>query len=324
MKAAISRLAAFLTFLSAACSGEQSSFSPAGKEAASTLNLFWLLSVGSLAIFGFVIAALVISLTPPGRLRRQLATRKSVLFNGIAFPMAILGALLIYGFMLLGSGAARATQSPLRISIEGNQWWWRVTYHDPSGTSVESANELRLPIGRTIELELTSSDVIHSIWIPAYAGKVDMIPGRTNRLTLNVETPGEVRGQCAEYCGGAHALMAFRVVSMKQAQFDVWLEEESSPAEVTSTPGEQAFLSAGCGACHTVRGTSATGTAGPNLTHVAGRQSIGAATLPATQSGFITWLENHKQIKPGNLMPEYDLLSDEERSSIADYLESLE
>lgn len=324
MNAAFRLPLGLVVFLPSACSGEQSSFSAAGEEAISTLNLFWILSSGSLVIFVFVIAALAVSLASSGGLRRQLATRGSVLLNGIAFPMAVLGLLLIYGFTLLGSGAARATQSPLRISVEGNQWWWRVTYHDPTGRSVESANELRIPTGRTIELDLTSTDVIHSFWVPGYAGKIDMIPGRTNQQNLKVENPGEVRGQCAEYCGGAHALMAFRVVAMEPDQFDAWVEAESAPAVITSTQGERTFLSAGCGACHTVRGTSATGSAGPDLTHVAGRRSIGAALLPATRSGFVTWLENHKQIKPGNLMPEYDLLSDDERSGIADYLESLE
>lgn len=307
-----------------ACTGEQSSFSRAGAEAASTLDLFWLLSIGSAAIFIFVLGALAFALAPSTDLRQRLATRQSVVINGIAFPMVVLCLLLVYGFAVLDSRAARSAPSPLRISVEGNQWWWRVTYQTPSGGTVESANELRLPIGKTIKLDLTSSDVIHSFWIPGYAGKVDMIPGRTNTLTLNVEEAGELRGQCAEYCGGAHALMAFRIVSMDQDAFDTWLAAETEPAEAKAGQNEQVFLSAGCGACHTVRGTSATGTVGPDLTHVAMRRTIGAATLPATRSGFLAWMRRHKQIKPGNLMPEYDLLTEKERTRIADYLETLD
>ncbi len=319
------RGACFLACLAllAGCAGEQSAFSATGEEAISTLRLTWILTIGSVLVFLLVIGALIAALGRPGALRQRLADPRMVTLGGIVFPMVVLAILLIYSFALLRAGPASAGAAPLNIAVEGKQWWWRVTYSDTPGGPVESANELRIPVGETVRLELTSADVIHSFWVPAYAGKVDMIPGRTNALTLKVTAPGIVRGQCTEYCGGAHALMAFRVIAMPPEEFAAWLEREAAPAE-QSLPGEAEFLRAGCGACHTVRGTPAEGTAGPELTHVASRQTIGAGILQTTPENFRTWLDRHREIKPGNLMPEYEFLSAAEREAIATYLEALE
>lgn len=309
--------------LLAGCAGEQSAFSAAGEEAISTLRLTWILTLGSVLVFLLVTGALVAALGKPGGMRRRLADPRMVTLGGIVFPMVVLAILLVYSFALLRAGPASAGAAPLNIAIEGKQWWWRVTYSDAPGGPVESANELRIPVGETVRLELTSADVIHSFWVPAYAGKVDMIPGRTNALTLKVTAPGIVRGQCTEYCGGAHALMAFTVIAMPPADYAAWLEREAAPA-AQGLPGEGEFLRAGCGACHTVRGTPAEGTAGPDLTHVASRQTIGAGILATNPENFRAWLARHREIKPGNLMPEYDFLSPAEREAIATYLEALE
>lgn len=311
----------------AGCAGDQSALSGGGQESNRTLLLTIILTVGSAIIFLIVIAATVAAFFGPARLKQQLSSGSIVVWGGIAFPTVVLSALLVYGFLALGAGPASSTTAqgdPLRIQVDGLQWWWRVTYLAPDGTTVESANELRLPVGRTVSLELTSSDVIHSFWVPAYAGKVDMIPGRTNTLTLVAEEPGIVRGQCAEYCGGAHALMAFSVVTMETGEFDNWLADEAGPAAVTGTEGERAFLQAGCGGCHTVRGTSARGGVGPDLTHLASRRTIGAGILPTDRDAILEWLRRHKSLKPDNLMPAYDILTDEEQARIADWLAQLE
>lgn len=311
----------------AACTGEQSALSGSGQESGRTLLLTIILTVGSGVIFTIVIAATATAFFGSAGWKRALASKGIVVWGGIAFPTLVLSALLVYGFLALGAGPASSTttdKDPLRIRVDGLQWWWRVTYFDATGKAVESANELRLPAGRTVELELTSSDVIHSFWVPAYAGKVDMIPGRTNTLTLVANEPGIVRGQCAEYCGGAHALMAFSVITMEEDAFDAWLDEEAGPAHLTGTEGEQVFLQAGCGGCHTVRGTSAQGSVGPDLTHVASRRTIGAGILPTDRKAFLDWLERHQSIKPDNLMPAYDFLTDDERASMANWLAELD
>jgi cytochrome c oxidase subunit 2 len=186
--------------------------------------------------------------------------------------------------MVLRAGyAAPPADDTLRVTVTGHQWWWRVVYESPDGTRFESANEVRIPTGRGTAIDLVGADVIHSFWVPNLAGKVDMIPGRTNTLTLQADRAGISRGQCAEYCGGAHALMAFNVVAMEPDDFETWLAAEAAPARTPETPGEEEglalFLSHGCGACHAIRGTEADGTIGPDLTHVGSRTSLAAGIL---------------------------------------------
>jgi cytochrome c oxidase subunit 2 len=309
------------------CEGAQSALSGGGRESISTLFLTLVLTVGSAVIFLLVAFALWVSLAGPASWKKKISSNSIVVWGGIAFPTVVLSVLLFYGFALLGAGPAGAGQQdddPLLIHVEGLQWWWRVTYLDDAGNAIETANEIRFPAGRTVKIELTSADVIHSFWIPAYAGKVDMIPGHTNTITIIADEPGTVRGQCAEYCGGAHALMAFTAITMEPEAFDEWLAEEAGPVTIAGSPGEDKFLQAGCGGCHTVRGTSANGSVGPDLTHVAGRQTIGAGILQTDRAAFLDWLERHQEIKPDNLMPDYDTLNEEDRASIATYLAGLD
>lgn len=310
-----------------ACAGQQSALSGGSPESDRTVLLTLILTVGAVVIFTLVVAAIWIALAGKTAWKRPLASGKAVIVGGIVFPMTVLSALLIYGFAALAAGPIPAEtlsdRPALRIHVDGRQWWWHITYRPESASPLVSANELRLPAGRPVELSLTSSDVIHSFWVPAYAGKLDMIPGRTNTLTLMANEPGRVRGQCAEYCGGAHALMAFTVITMEPAEFDSWLSAEAAPATISGTPGEAAFQDAGCGGCHTVRGTAAQGKVGPDLTHVASRTTLGAGTLRTDRAGFLAWLAHHPQLKPENLMPAYDFLNETEREAIADYLAGL-
>ncbi|HXV31258.1 MAG TPA: c-type cytochrome, partial [Sinorhizobium sp.] len=229
---------------------------------------------------------------------------------------------------LMGSSpsAARA-DGRLRIEVTGEMWWWRVTYVDEAGRRIESANEIRLPVGRPVEVELTSADVIHSFWVPRLAGKLDMIPGRTNSLTLHVTKPGISRGQCAEYCGGPHALMSFHVIAMPEDQFAAWLDREAGnarlPAGADEAAGQALFLSSGCVACHSVRGTEARGTIGPDLTHVGARHSLAAAALENDAASFARWIRDGQHVKPENLMPPFEIFSEGELIQLASYLDQL-
>ena len=153
-----------------ACAGQQSALSGGGAESDRTLLLTIILTAGSAVIFVIVLGAVMAALSGPARWKQILSSKHIVVWGGIAFPAVVLSALLVYGFAALGAGpaaSATSTEDPLRIRIDGLQWWWRVTYLDDSGNAIESANELRLPAGRTVEIELTSSDVIHSCWVPA-------------------------------------------------------------------------------------------------------------------------------------------------------------
>ncbi len=310
----------------AGCDGQQSAFTGLGPVSSRITLLIWIMFIGAALITLLICALMLISIAGPAGWRHKLTSEKGIVWGGIVFPVVTLTALLIYGFLILKAGGTLAQAGdPVRISVVGEQWWWRVIYRHDDGRTTESANELRIPAGRPIEIELSTADVIHSFWIPAYAGKVDMIPGRTNILHFSADKPGIATGQCAEYCGGAHALMSFYTVAMAPSDYDAWLAKERTNARpALEKQGEQLFLSGGCGGCHTVRGIQADGKIGPDLTHVGSRLSLGAGILPNTAEGFAKWISRHQTVKPENLMPPFDIFSESELRSLSAYLNSLE
>lgn len=315
----------FALLLLSGCDGTQSMFKPAGTESERVVFLFWVMVIGFSIIFVLVMTCLVLAWKGPESWRRYLRRENVVIGFGLVFPVVLLSALLVWGFQLLGMAGADNREPDLVIQVEGEQWWWRVTYLRPDGTRVEAANEVRIPVGALIALELSSADVLHSFWIPAWAGKMDMIPGRTNTLYFSVHSPGVVRGQCAEYCGGAHALMRLYGVAMPPEEFARWLDHEAGPAEAdTSLPGREIFLRNGCGACHQVRGESAPGGPGPDLTHMGSRLSIGSGLLPNDTASLESWLARHPTLKPDNRMPPFAFLMESDRLALAEYLKALQ
>lgn len=319
-----------LLLLLAACSGSQSALTGLGDVSDRIVVLSWIMFIGAAVILILVVIAAAIALYGSPVWKRRLANNEFIIGLGIIFPVVTLSVLLVYGFYVTRIAETTGTApDALRVSVVGHQWWWQIRYHHADGSTTETANELRIPVGQSVILELTSADVLHSFWVPAYAGKVDMVPGRTNTLRLNASEPGLVRGQCAEYCGGAHALMAFYVRAMPPAEFLRWLETEREAAPQTlpspdAERGRELFLASGCGGCHTIRGTPADGQIGPDLTHVASRHSIGAGILPTSQEALETWLARHQQLKPNNRMPAYDFLGDADRTALAMFLLSME
>jgi len=175
---------------------------------------------------------------------------------------------------------------------------------------------------------LNAHRVIHSFWVPALGGKTDMFPGRETRMTLAPTDPGIYRGQCAEFCGASHALMAFETVVMPPDEFDQWLSAEARDAKppqgALAQAGATLFLEEGCGACHSIRGTKAIGKTGPDLTHLANRHSLAAGTLPLNAQAIATWIGHTDTIKPEVNMPTYDFLSDDDLAALAAYLGGLE
>ncbi|MBO6719439.1 MAG: cytochrome c oxidase subunit II [Rhizobiaceae bacterium] len=324
------RLASLLFLaLPAGCGGVQSALVPRGAEATEIDALFWTVTWVSVAVTILVVSFVAIALWGPSRWRNIIADHWVVTVGGIALPVVVLSALLAYGLIVMQVGAARsASADGPGITIVGKRWWWEVIYDRPDGSTVMSANELRLPVGKPVEIRLESDNVIHSFWAPQLGGKLDMIPGRTNVLTLEATEAGISRAQCAEYCGGAHALMSMFVVAMPPEEYEAWLEAEARPASEPSDEaaerGRTLFLENGCGACHTVRGTDAAGVVGPDLTHVGSRRSLAAATLPNDRDAFARWIRDNQHIKPDNLMPPYGNLTDGELTAIAAYLDGLE
>jgi cytochrome c oxidase subunit 2 len=243
----------------------------------------------------------------------------------------------------------RPTRDPsaLRVEVVGHQWWWEFRYPE---LGVVTANEMHVPVGRTIDVRMTSADVIHSFWFPRIGGKRDVIPGHENQIWFTVDSTGVFPGQCAEFCGTAHALMKMELVAQTQEEFEAWARYQAGPAVGTPTPvsadstsadtgaappdtlpqamravlkaGEQAFLASGCIGCHTIQGTPAAGVLGPNLTHVGSRRKIAAGILDNTPEEMARWLRNPAAVKPGVLMPNLNLDEDRIRTLVT-YLESL-
>lgn len=298
---------------------------PAGADAERLADLFWIMLLGVGLIWAAVLALAVGGAAAGMRVGPRAAGRL-ILWGGVVFPTAVVLTCLVYGLVTISD--LRAGEGELKIAVSGEQFWWRITYQLDDGRKIETANVLRLPRGRRSELALTSPDVIHSFWVPALAGKLDMIPGHTNRLFLEPLRTGTFRGQCAELCGLSHAFMAFNVEVMEPADFDAWLLAEAGGARPPQTEeerrGSELFFSEGCHACHTIRGTKAGARIGPDLTHVASRRTIAAGMLKTSHETLKRWIANAQEIKPGNRMPSYDMLSPAELDSLAAFLGGLE
>ena len=276
--------------------------------------MLWTTAIVFVLVIAFVIAGIV---------RDGVATRS----RGVQRPqvVAVSVAVAATTLILIGLLAAsiwtgrtlEAFQAPsaITVNVVGHQWWWEFEYEEGvPAQRVQTANEFHIPVGRPIVLKVTSRDVIHSLWLPNLQGKRDLIPGYTTAIWLQADHPGIYRGQCAEFCGMQHAHMAFDVVAESPEQFSRWLARQLAPA--TPPAGERAVAGTRafeyrCGACHTVRGTLAGGTAAPDLTHLMTRASIGANTLPTNAGTLSAWIVNPQSPKPGNHMPVLQLTPDE-------------
>jgi cytochrome c oxidase subunit II len=326
-----------LSFILTGCEGVQSVLAPRGPAADALADFSWLLFGGGAVIFLITMVFLAAGLIWPDRVKRVPGIWL-IAGGGLAFPAIVLLGLTIYttyvgGWVDLAGGQERS-RPPVRVNVVGQMWWWEVVYPGEQGQgTVVTANEVHIPVGQRVEISVTTRDVIHSLWIPALHGKMDLIPGRTNTLVVQMDRPGVVRGQCAEFCGLQHALMAFWVIAHEPADFERWLQSQRQPARAAETAdlmhGQQAFLNAGCGSCHQIRGLAAgpyaaVGQLGPDLTHVGSRRSIGAVALPNGVGPLAAWIADTQDIKQGARMPSFHHLDGETLTAIARYLESLE
>jgi cytochrome c oxidase subunit II len=243
----------------------------------------------------------------------------------------VVTAIVIAGFTVASFFTTRALsvagRDDLMIRVSGSQWWWNVEYLDSEpGRSFRTANEIHIPVGRNVRFLLEGDDVIHSFWVPSLAGKQDLIPGRPSEITVRAEHAGVYRGQCAEFCGLQHAHMAFLVIGETQDAFDKWAAAQRQSAVTISdeevAAGRDAFLAKACASCHTIRGTPASGTTGPDLTHVGSRRTIAAGLFETTRGSLAAWIADPQTLKPGNNMPMVPLTSDELRALSA-YMASL-
>jgi len=234
-------------------------------------------------------------------------------------PALVLLGIAIPTIQVIFRTQAAPPRDALEVTVRGYQWWWEFQY--PS-LQVVTANELHVPVGRPVALTLEGPDVIHSFWVPQLGGKRDVVPGRLNRLTFTAETPGEFRGQCAEFCGVSHANMGMRVIVETDEGFRRWVAaqkaESPEPAAGPAADGKAIFASSACVGCHTIRGVSA-GTLGPDLTTFGSRHTLAAGILPTTVDSVAAWIKNPAAIKPDAKMPALGL-TDEQARAVATYL----
>ena len=305
----------------------QSALSPAGPQAALLEMLWWFIFWIACGVFVLVAAALAGAV-----LRRKPApTPDPVLARYVGMGVG-LTVVILFVWLVASVRAGRAMSTPqmdraVTINLTGRQWWWQVEYVDslPANRFL-TANEIHVPVGRPIVVNVTSRDVIHSFWVPALHGKRDLIPGQTTSIWFSADRPGEYRGQCAEFCGYQHAHMGIRVRAESAAEFQKWLSGQRSSAVEPGTElaqrGRDALLGRSCVQCHTIRGTSAGAAFGPDLTHVGSRATIGADTLPNTQEHLRQWIANPQRFKPGSKMPPQQI-DESELTAIAAYLGQL-
>ncbi|AXF25591.1 cytochrome c oxidase subunit II [Burkholderia pyrrocinia] len=301
----------------------------AGPAAQPVFVLGWAL----LALCAFVCIAIAVLLLVALFRRRPPAggQRDGLMFVavGSAISIVLLFGVLVYMLRVLGAVASPPRPPALTIVVTAYDWWWAARYPDNAdsagGATFVTANELHIPVGEPVAIELKSADVIHAFWVPQLAGKTQTIPGQTNRQWLQADRPGVYRGQCSQYCGAQHAHMAFEVVAEPPDAFRAWLAAQRQPAPAAATGTErrgQRVFAARCAGCHAVRGTDATGDAGPDLTHVGTRRLLAAGTLDNTPDNLRRWIAHAQQIKPQTLMPSI-ALAPRDADDLAAYLATL-
>lgn len=309
---------------------QQGILRPAGEGAQRISDVWWFMFAVGGIIYVIVMIALVGAL-----LRRRNSeadvhapetrgSRMFVLISGAAIPAVILVVLFILTLQTMSGLAQPARNDSLTIEVIGRQWWWEVRY---PGYGFTTANEIHIPAGQPVQLRLTSADVIHSFWVPELHGKIDLLPGQTNSITLEADSAGAYRGQCAEFCGIQHTKMALYVIAENAGDFALWAEGQQQPAPRPADPvaqdGLQIFLGSSCVYCHTIRGTNANSNFGPDLTHIASRRTLGAGAAPNTRGHLAGWIIDSQSIKPGNKMPPMYLSSVELQALLA-YMDTLQ
>ncbi|WP_313200322.1 cytochrome c oxidase subunit II [Rhizobium sp.] len=314
----------------AGCSGLQSALDVHGTPATHLKHLmtafFWICAIVWLLVIVTLIYALVRSHTADASTQLDGPRTRIAVSGAVAATAVIITGLTIASFYTTRSIDTRMGDA-ITIAVKGEQWWWRVRYPNPDWVlEFETANEIHIPVGRDVRLQLESANVIHSFWVPSLAGKQDLVPGRSNTLLIRAERPGVYRGQCAEFCGLQHSHMGILVVAEDEASFSRWLASQrvvrSRTMDDEAAAGERVFLAKPCAACHTVRGTFATGISGPDLTHVGSRRTIGAGLLETTRGSLAAWIADPQTLKPGNNMPMVPLTSDELRQ-VSRYMDVL-
>lgn len=326
-----------LPLLLAACGGNVSPLNPASAPARTVNQLWWIMFGMAVAIevlvAGLVIAAIIRFRAKPGDTSEpaQIHGNTRIEIAWTVAPALVLVVLLVLTLTTMVS-IAEPKNTTMRVTARGYQWWWGFEYQ---GMNIVTGNEMYIPVGEPVGVDLQSDNVIHSFWVPNLNGKRDVIPGRDNKIWLQADKPGVYRGECTEFCGAQHANMNFIVVAVPRPEFDAWVQRQQQPATPVTAglsaeqaalvqQGAQTILTQACAGCHMINGLPGynIGKVGPNLTHIGSRQYLAAGTLPNTPENLARWLRNPQEVKPENKMPNLNLSEETIRQLVA-YLESL-
>jgi cytochrome c oxidase subunit 2 len=307
--------------------GPQNIFAPAGPHAERLLDLWWVMAFVCGGVFLAVLAALLWALwraprataaTPPDLSSLTVPERRARIAVGIAIAGSAAGLVfLMLASFVTDRALAKLGPPDLQVDVTGHQRWWDLKYNDPTDPSKSfgTANELHVPVGKTVLLRLRADDVIHSFWVPNLAGKKDLIPGREATLRLKADKEGVFRGQCAEFCGLQHAKMAFLVIAEPPEKYEAWAAAQRNPApeprSAQEKRGRELFVTGRCAMCHAIQGTAANARRAPDLTHLSSRKTLAAGMLPNTLGHLAGWILDPQGIKPGVNMPANPMPADD-------------
>ncbi len=321
----------FLLAVLTSCAGPVSWVTNPGSMITSQQSqLYLIILIPAAVVFVIVEGGIILSVI---RFRRRKSdTAEPAQIHG-SVPLEIiwtaLPVLLVIFIFIIGlntmNGIAAPAPSPndIKVNVVGHQWWWEFDYPD---LGIKTADELYIPVGTPVQITLTSVDVIHSFWVPQLTGKTDVVPGQTNHMWITASQTGTFDGQCSEFCGIEHALMRARVVVLSQSDYQAWVKDQQTPPPTPQTAlevqGQKLVESGVCAACHTIDGSQAKGTVGPNLTHLYSRSTFAGATFPLTDANIASWLQNAKTMKPGNDMSNIHV-SDQDLPAIMAFLKLL-
>lgn len=322
-----------LSALNVGCSPNSPTWlNPASPNATMATNLFNFIFTVAVIVFVVVETLLLYSVL---RFRRKNENEMPAQIHGntkmeIAWTLApALVLVVVFGFTLQTLTALdEVPPGALQVKVTARQWWWQVEYVEQG---VITANEIHLPINQAVNFSLEGVDVIHSFWVPELGGKTDVVPGKINKNTFRPTKLGTFHGQCAEFCGVAHANMRFTVVVESAEDFNKWVADQKKdiaiPASDLAKQGEQEFLKGVCIACHTLNGSAvAKGVTGPNLTHLASRKTFAAGIIELNKDNLKAWLKDPQAVKPGNLMQAgktIPILTDAQISALVEFLSGL-
>jgi len=317
--------------------GPHNALRPVSPQGGQIEWLFWLIFwicfiVYVLMVVGFGSAAAKSAAgtdEPPPIIEDEEGDRRASWFVGTATGVTVLSLFAVLVLSVIAEKRVEGTpkENAVTIQVTGHQWWWEVNYpNSQADHTINTANEIHVPIRTPIVILTKSADVIHSFWVPSITGKRDLIPGMSSAFSFEVKAPGVFHGQCAEFCGLQHAHMGFAVIADTPQDFADWQQQQLSDAVEPVNPqealGKKVFLTHACLMCHAIQGTQAGSRMGPDLTHVGSRRMIAAETLPNIPGALGGWIIDPQQIKPGNHMAPNGLQV-EELQALISYLQSL-